>query len=542
MNWKKEVRSIFLRSLAIFMAFWLVSVFMLTANNRGNMKELVADKFDSPHRTNLLNVQAMIESGTAEDQDGRIARQIMPQTGFRDSVVGLARVYDSQGSELGRSQITNIYITVEGQGLADYYLLADSVLTDEEQIYLAETMQREWNGDSIFWGLASGKINGREGWDNQGLYGEVTGILDGEDICPQKLTFYYEDHTVTLIDSDHSMFDDAELITLRFDSAWVSSLLASRYRSAENMLELYRGADAAIQSIGVTLSPNVGTSVFLKNGRCHTAVDNETGVPYVWAYAYDSFPIATYGLEMSYVSTFLMALIAAVLVARGQIKTLKKERQVTRAVAHEIKTPAAVLRATAEALSEGAAPERQQEYLSSMVEESDRLAFMVSELLDLSRMEGSSAALKRQRVDLTALTEGTFERLRPAMKQRALDLRLDLQPVTVSGDPKRLEQAVNNLAVNVLEHAQEGPVNVFLSAQGERAILTVGNAAPPLTGEQLRHLWEPFWKLDESRSGTGSGLGLAVVKNVVTLHGGTCSARTTSGCIEFRIELPVGAG
>jgi len=369
----------------------------------------------------------------------------------------------------------------------------------------------------------------------------VTGIFEGEDIYPQKLSFYYEDRTITLIDSDHEMFDGAELTTMRFDSASVSSLLASRHHSAEKMLKLYRKADAAVRSLGVTMSPNSSRSVFLENGRCSTVVDHETGVPYVWAYVYDPVSIAAYGLGMAYIGTFLFALIAAILVARSQIKTLKKERQFTRAVAHEIKTPAAVLRATAEALSEGASPERQQEYLTSMVEESDRLAFMVSELLDLSRMEGSSAVLKRQRVDLTALTERTFERFRKPMEQRVLDLNLNLQPVTVSGDPKRLEQVVNNLAVNVLEHAQEGPVNVFLSSQGEWTVLTVGNAAPPLTGEQLKHLWEPFYKVDDSRSGSGSGLGLAVVKNVVTLHGGTCSARTTSDRIEFRIELPVSA-
>ena len=261
------------------------------------------------------------------------------------------------------------------------------------------------------------------------------------------------------------------------------------------------------------------------------------------AYAYSYFPYetATYGLDYTYFVTFLTALLAAIFFARSQIKTLKKERQFTRAVAHEIKTPAAVLRATAEALSEGTTPERQQEYLSSMVEESDRLALMVSELLDLSRMEGSSAVLKRQSVDLTALTERTFRRLRPAMAQRDLHLQLGLYPVTVSGDPKRLEQVVNNLAVNVLEHAQEGLVAVTLKEQGGRAVLTVGNQCPPLTAEQLRHIWDPFWKLDDSRSGAGSGLGLAVVKNVVTLHGGTCSARSSGYRIEFCVELPCAA-
>ena len=542
MNWKKEVRSIFLRSLAIFMAVWLAFALILTARNRGNMEELVAEKFVSPHETVFRNVQLRIEDGTAHERTGGISWMLNFGTGFNDAVVGIGRVYDPAGNELGRSTITHGYITLEGAHSADIYLMFDAVLGDEEQIAFAKTLREEWEFYPYFEGTASGKINVREGWPNQGLYGEVTGILDGEDLYPKKLVFHYENRIVTLVDSDHEMFDDVELTTLRFDYAAIESNLNSRYRSPEAVLKLYQKAEALIRESGVRFSPNSSTTTFAKHGRYVCAVDSETGVPYVWAYVYNPVAIATYGLELTYVGTFLIALIAAILVARSQIKTLKKERQFTRAVAHEIKTPAAVLRATAEALSEGAAPERQQEYLSSMVEESDRLAFMVNELLDLSRLEGSAAALKRQRVDLTALTEGTFERLRKSMKQRALDLRLDLQPVTVSGDPKRLEQVVNNLAVNVLEHGQEGPVNVFLSAQGERAILTVGNVCLPLTGEQVKHLWDPFYKGDESRSGNGSGLGLAVVKNVVTLHGGTCSARTTADRIEFRIELPMAAG
>lgn len=541
MNWKKEVRSIVLRSLALFLAFWLVVVLILTARNFNSMKSEAASQFDSPYRTTLLNVQERIKDGTAEELDGWLAWQMIPRMGFQDAAVGVCAVYDPAGGELAHSPISYGQLAFEGRVDTDAYLMFDAVLSEEEQIALAKTLQKEWEDYSVFEGTASGNINFKEGWPNQGLYGVVTGILDGKNLYPQKLTFFYEDRTVTMVDSAHEMFKGAELTTVRFDCARIGSTLNSRYRSPEAMLKLYCQADAAIRSLGVTLSPNSGKSVYVNNGRCVTEVDGETGVPYVWAYVYDPVAIATYGLVPTYISTFLVALIAAILVARGQIKTLKKERQFTRAVAHELKTPAAVLRATAEALSEGAAPERQAEYLSSMVEESDRLAILVNELLDLSRLEGSAAALKRQSVDLTALTEGTFERLRKPMKQHGLVLAMDLQQVTVSGDPKRLEQAVSNLAVNVLEHAQEGPVTVLLKEQNGRAVLTVSNCCMFITEGQLKRLWEPFYKVDGSRSGIGSGLGLAVVKNVVTLHGGTCSVRTPADRIEFRVELPTAA-
>lgn len=262
------------------------------------------------------------------------------------------------------------------------------------------------------------------------------------------------------------------------------------------------------------------------------------GVPIARAYAYTPWRVATDSLGFTYIATLMAALLAAAVVSRMQIKSMKKERQLTRAVAHELKTPAAVLRAYAEALGEDAVPEKRQEYLAAIVEESDRMGLLVNELLDLSRLEGSVGVLIKKLVNLTDLVREGFERLRVPMEERGLTLELDLEPVTVDGDPGRLEQMVSNLAVNALHHASPGPVRVFLQREDARAVLTAENCCPPLPPEELERLWEPFIKGDESHSGEGSGMGLAVVRNIVALHGGSCRAENLPDGIRFRVELP----
>lgn len=120
--------------------------------------------------------------------------------------------------------------------------------------------------------------------------------------------------------------------------------------------------------------------------------------------------------------------------------------------------------------------------------------------------------------------------------------------VLLAEDQKKLRDVVGDyfaahgvccdLAVNALRHAAPGPVRAELKRENGRAVLTVENRCPTIPPEQLERLWEPFTKGDGSRSGEGSGLGLAVVRNIVALHGGSCAAQSAGDEICFRIELP----
>ncbi len=540
---KKRYRLIYVRTFAAFLAVWLLMVVVLTHINLDRMEEIVADQYDGSSDLMPMNAEALMERQDPTDRIGILTWWQIQGASYQGSCLGATRVYDSLGNELARSPMSAGLITLNGMGTADVTLLFDPVLTDEEQLSLAKFLRGdtgEWSG-GVFLGTDSGKIDVREGWPNIGLYGEVTGIRYKDALYPKTLTFYYEDKTLTPVNSTHAMFDGAELTTLRFDYAMVNSILSDRSSTPERLMKLYYRVNELTDDLldGAKPKQNSSSTLWAGDGRASVGAPLTADVTVARSYAYIPWRMATHGLWFTYIATFLMIALAALLIARGQVRTLKRERQFTRAVAHELKTPAAVLRAYAEALGEGVEPAQQREYCATVVEEADRMAQLVSELLELSRMEGGAELGQWDALVLGELVREQFGRLSIPMQERELYLEMEFCPVSIMGNPKRLMQMCSNLAMNVLHHAKPGVVQVQLKQEGERAVLTVENPCDPIPTEQLSRLWEPFYKLDESRGGEGSGMGLAVVKNIVEFHGGTCRAELTDGGIRFRIELPV---
>ncbi len=540
---KKRYRRIYVRTIAAFLVVWLLMVAALTRNNLDRMEEIIAEQYDGSSDLMPMNVEALMERQDPAERIGALTWWQIKGISYRGSCLGTTRIYDDGGNELARTPMSAGYITLNGMGSADVNLLFDPVLTDEEQLFLARFLRGdtgEWPGGP-FLGTADGRIDVREGWPNIGLYGEVTGIRYKDSLYPKTLTFYYEDKTLTPVNSAHAMFDGAELTTLRFDYATLSSILTDRNSTPERLMKLYYRANEMIDDLldGKKPNRNSSSALWAGDGRADVGIPLNADVMVARSYAYVPWRVAAYGLWFTYIATFAVVLLAAILAARGQVKTLKRERQFTRAVAHELKTPAAVLRSYAEALGEGVEPIRQREYCAVIVEEADRMAQLVGELLDLSRMEGGADLAQWESLVLGELVREQFGRLSIPMQERGLCLEMELCPVSLMGNAKRLTQMCSNLAVNVLRHATPGAVQVQLQQESGRAVLTVENRCDPIPPERLSRLWEPFYKLDGSRSGEGSGMGLAVVKNIVEFHGGTCRAELTHGGIRFRIELPV---
>lgn len=536
---EKRYWVIFLRTLAAFMALWLLMVWILTVNNRENLKKQLEKGFYQQAYWAVDDIQMVLDGAAPNDEKPAIMAWHLIRY-FENFSLEIYRVYNEQKEEIARSPISMGAFGLPGSGTYDHYIMFDSVLTDDEQLEMAAMIRENRDGLSRFYGTEFGRFEdiydqSSEPRENLMRFIEVTGIQKGNTIYPQKVAYHFEDRVVILMESDHVMFRNAELTTIQFEAGYLSSILAWGELSSEQLLQLYCQAQENLDNLMNELSVNTLTSS-MKNGAKYT---ERLGVPIAYAYGYDSWQLATYDLGLVYTATFFAALLAAVWVNHIQIKSLKKERRFTCSVAHELKTPVAVLRAYAEALEEDAVPEKRQEYLTAIVEESDRMAVLVNELLALSRMEGSAMAIAEERVDLAALVLTRFERMSVPLYERALKVEIDLRPVVVKGDPDRLSQVINNLAVNVLCHAKPGLVRVTLVEREKRAVLTVENRCEPISEEKLRRLWDPFYKLDESRSGEGSGLGLAVVKNIVELHGGTCRAEWSNGSICFTVELPL---
>ncbi len=210
-------------------------------------------------------------------------------------------------------------------------------------------------------------------------------------------------------------------------------------------------------------------------------------------------------------------------------------RQMTSNIAHELKTPLAVIHSYAEGLREHIAEEKRDKYLDVILSEAERADAMVLEMLDLSRLEAGKVKLTRSEFSLAELARSVFARFDMAAEAKGLEVVFDFpEALTVTADEGRIAQVIENYAANAVKYTPEGG-HIRVSARripsGTR--FAVENDSPPLSAEALEKVWESFYRADESRSGGGTGLGLAIAKSIIELHGGTCEVRNTQTGVEF---------
>ena len=230
-------------------------------------------------------------------------------------------------------------------------------------------------------------------------------------------------------------------------------------------------------------------------------------------------------------------------------------------VSHELKTPLTSIRGFAQAILDGAAGDSESIRKSASIirEESERMARMVSELLDLSRIETGQLVMRREPVQVSEVLHGCVERqmlrAQGANVSLALDAPPDLPPI--QGDGDRLAQVFNNLIDNALKHTPSGG-RVVLSTRamtGSSVVrrgkpwpgaveVSVTDSGPGIPPEDLSRIFERFYQVDKSRarssSGGNLGLGLAIVKEIVTAHGGSIHAESVTGLgTKFVVRLPL---
>jgi two-component system OmpR family sensor kinase len=223
------------------------------------------------------------------------------------------------------------------------------------------------------------------------------------------------------------------------------------------------------------------------------------------------------------------------------------ERKLRRFVAdasHELRTPLTAVRAYAELFTRGAAtrPDDLERSMTGIRRESERMSLLVDDLLLLARLD-EGRPLVQEPVALEEIVHEAVETARMVDPERPLEA--ELEPLAVVGDRDRLRQIVDNLLANVRAHtAPATPVQVRLVREGSYARITVADSGPGMTEEQAAHVFERFYRADESRARAsgGVGLGLSIVAAVAEAHGGAVSVDSTLGKGSvFHIDIPLAA-
>jgi two-component system sensor histidine kinase SenX3 len=211
---------------------------------------------------------------------------------------------------------------------------------------------------------------------------------------------------------------------------------------------------------------------------------------------------------------------------------------------HELKTPAASIRALAETIRDAAAgdPAAIRHFAEQMEREAMRLSRIIADLLDLSRLE--TGAWQQSDVRLDQLVIDESERHRAAAEAEQLSFTVkDEGPVLVRGSAEDLALMLRNLIQNAIQYTRpRGTVEVWVGAEDGHGVITVRDTGIGIPARERKRIFERFYRVDRARSREtgGTGLGLSIVKHVVENHGGTVSVESDLGVgSTFVVRLPL---
>ncbi|MCC7141475.1 MAG: HAMP domain-containing histidine kinase [Candidatus Eisenbacteria bacterium] len=244
----------------------------------------------------------------------------------------------------------------------------------------------------------------------------------------------------------------------------------------------------------------------------------------------------------------------ALAIARAQVEDAEVQRRRFLAdVTHELATPLTSIRGYAQTLIDpkiSATTEERAHYVSTILEEAERMERLVRELLDLARLEAGHGALDLVELDWAELCRNALRRFSPRFRERSIDLTwgddrsAESVPCLVRADGHRLEQVIDNLLGNALRYVPEGGrVEVRVLRHQGRARLEVKDNGPGFSAAELPYVFDRFYRADPSRSTAGTGLGLAIVREIVRAHGGEAHAvNRPEGGACLQIDLPLRDG
>lgn len=219
-------------------------------------------------------------------------------------------------------------------------------------------------------------------------------------------------------------------------------------------------------------------------------------------------------------------------------------RDMTADIAHELRTPLAVMRGNLEAMLDGVYP-ADAEHLQPVLNQVHLLTRLVEDLRTLALAEAGQLPLTKRPTDLKHLIDATLVSFQAnAAAQRVTLTASAIDPLpAIEIDPDRVQQTIGILIANALHHTPAGgSIDITLGREGEYAVIKVADTGTGIPPEDLPHVFERFYRADKSRSRErgGSGLGLAIAKSIVQAHGGSIGATSEVGHgTTVRVALPL---
>jgi two-component system, OmpR family, sensor histidine kinase VanS len=231
---------------------------------------------------------------------------------------------------------------------------------------------------------------------------------------------------------------------------------------------------------------------------------------------------------------------------------IEKERHLDRmrkdfvaGVSHELKTPIALISGYAEGIKDNVVEEENRDYyLDVIIDETQKMGNLVSDMLDLSQLESGSFKLRPQSFSIRDMINLVIRKHMAFMSEKNIRVNLNFQNSTnhiVYADKLRIEQVLTNFLTNSIRHTPEGGViNFTVKDEEEEIVYTeIENSGEKIESKDLKNIWDKFYKVDKSRTRNsgGTGLGLSIVKNILLLHRSTFGVKNTEAGVAFHFTL-----
>lgn len=214
-------------------------------------------------------------------------------------------------------------------------------------------------------------------------------------------------------------------------------------------------------------------------------------------------------------------------------------------VSHDLRTPLTMIKSYAEMIRDlsGDNPEKRDQHLQVIIDETDRLNSLVGDLLSISRMQSGKMVLERSNFNLTQAAESIINTYKIMEIEEGYKLNFNCKVnFIVNGDEEKIKQVISNLFTNAIKFAgKDKTVNVTLKRRGKYVLCKIEDHGVGIAKEEQDHVWERYYRASSNmaRPAEGSGLGLSIVKEILTLHKADFGVDSTEGKgTTFWFELP----
>lgn len=221
----------------------------------------------------------------------------------------------------------------------------------------------------------------------------------------------------------------------------------------------------------------------------------------------------------------------------------KMRKEFVASVSHELKTPITLIDGYAVGLKDDIFEGEEKDfYLDVIIDEARKMGHLVTDMLDLSQLESGNFKLTLEEFNLKELIVLTLKKYETLINEKLVRIETSLiDNIRVNADYRRMEQVLTNFITNAIRHVDEnGTIRVSTVEKGEFISIEVENTGSHMPEEEMDKIWDKFYKLDKSRSRKlgGTGIGLSIVKNILTLHGYGYGVSNTDDGVMFYFEVP----